>query len=76
MNKQHNLVLTKAQQRVYDLAITGLSASEMAITLHLSEASIKFHLANLRQKFEVNSTAALIALHYMGKEAFWENRVH
>ncbi|CAA0365460.1 hypothetical protein ALT721_800037 [Alteromonas alvinellae] len=68
------MTLTRAQQRVYDLVIIGRTCREMSEELHITEAAVKAMTSKLRQLFEVRSTCQLVALHYMGKEAFWEAR--
>jgi DNA-binding NarL/FixJ family response regulator len=48
-------VLTARELEVLLLAARGLSNDEIASSLHLSEATVKRHLANVYQKMEVSS---------------------
>lgn len=58
-----NLVdtLSEAERRVYDLLFTGATNDELAATLCLSKATIKFHLANIYNKLGVSNRAGAIS---------------
>lgn len=55
--------LSKAQQRVYDLAIKGLTEKAIAQQLHRSHHTVHTHLKAIYAKFHVSSRAELLALH-------------
>ena len=54
-------LLTPREQEVVRLAAEGCSAPEMARRLHLSQGTIKSHLAHLYQKLGVSDRAAAVA---------------
>lgn len=53
--------LSFRQSEVLEIACEGLSISEMADRLHISEATIKWHISHLLARFEVKSRVQLIA---------------
>ena len=53
--------LSVAQRRVLALALEGYDAEEMARTLHLSQHTIRYHLANLYRKLGVSDRIDLMA---------------
>ena len=56
--------LSKAEQKVYELAVNGLTRNEIANKLFKSTRTIKFHFENIFRKKGVNSHIKLIASHY------------
>ena len=54
-------LLTSREQEIVRLAAEGCSAPEMARRLHLSQGTIKSHLAHLYQKLGVSVRAAAVA---------------
>lgn len=54
--------LTKRESEVLQHVLEGMSTREIASVLHLSEQSIKLHLAHLFKKFEVNNRSQLILM--------------
>jgi DNA-binding CsgD family transcriptional regulator len=53
---------TPREREVLDLAMAGLSDSQIAIALGLATRTVRFHLANMRYKFRVCTRNELIAL--------------
>lgn len=53
---------TPREREVLDLAMAGLSDSQIARTLGLATRTVRFHLANMRYKFGVSTRNELIAL--------------
>lgn len=53
--------LTRREREVLDLLVNGLDNRAIAGALFISQATVKFHLHNIKAKFAVPSRAALIA---------------
>ncbi|MGW0161546.1 LuxR C-terminal-related transcriptional regulator [Mycobacterium sp. NPDC003323] len=53
--------LTRREREVLDLVVEGLDNRAIAGSLFISEATVKFHLHNIKTKFDVHSRAALVA---------------
>lgn len=53
---------TPREREVLDLAMAGLSDSQIATALGLATRTVRFHLANMRYKFHVSTRNELIAL--------------
>jgi DNA-binding NarL/FixJ family response regulator len=54
-------LLTRREGEVLGLLTNGLDNRAIAATLFISEATVKFHLHNIMDKFGVHSRAALVA---------------
>ena len=61
---------TDAQQRVFELLITGLPNKLIAYEIGVSEATVKAHVSAVLRKLQVRSRAQAIAL----SSAFERNR--
>jgi two-component system nitrate/nitrite response regulator NarL len=55
------LGLTRRERDVLELLAAGASRSDIASRLHLSEATVKTHLAHLYEKLDVSERAAAVA---------------
>lgn len=53
--------LTRREREVLNLVVEGLENRAIAGALFISEATVKFHLHNIKGKFGVHSRAALVA---------------
>jgi len=60
-------VLTPAEQGVLDLALTGVTARQIATQLSLSEATVRSHLSSIYVKLGVSGRVALLA-HFRGSD--------
>ena len=60
-------VLTPAGQGVLDLALTGVTARQIATQLSLSEATVRSHLSSIYVKLGVSGRVALLA-HFRGSD--------
>ena len=58
--------LSKAERRVYDQVVTGVSRKEIASRVFRADTTVTFHLKNISKKLGVNSMLELIFLHYVG----------
>ena len=56
--------LTEAQQRVFDLLMTGLPNKSIAYEIGISEATVRAHVSAVLQKMKVRSRTQAIALSY------------
>lgn len=54
-------ILTRREREVLDLLVEGLDNRAIAGSLFISQATVKFHLHNIKSKFGVPSRSALIA---------------
>lgn len=61
---QHGVELSEREQSIMQLLIVGRSNPQIADELHLSRATIKYHLANIFAKLGVASRAEAIARAY------------
>jgi two-component system, NarL family, response regulator DevR len=52
--------LTERENQVLRLLATGLSNREIALRLMISEATVKFHVRNLRDKLEVRRRTEIV----------------
>ncbi len=56
--------LTPREQEVYDLLIQGCSNKDIEDALHITHATVKYHVSNVLTKFHVKRRTQLIALHF------------
>ena len=56
--------LTRSQNKIYLLAVEGLSNDEIGSIVNLQEKAVKFHLSNVYLKCKVKNRAQLIVKHY------------
>ena len=59
-----NTVLTAKEREVLEIVLSGKSRKEIAAILHVSENTVKTHLAHLYEKFNVTGREELLALSY------------
>lgn len=59
-------LLSKAERRVYDQLVTGVSRKEIAARLFRAEHTIRFHLRNISIKLGANSMLEIVIKHYTG----------
>jgi DNA-binding NarL/FixJ family response regulator len=59
--------LTRREREVVGLLIEGLDNRAIAGALFISQATVKFHLHNIKSKFGVHSRAALVAAVLRGR---------
>lgn len=59
--------LTRREREVVGLLIEGLDNRSIAGALFISQATVKFHLHNIKSKFGVHSRAALVAAALRGR---------
>ncbi|MCK5698108.1 MAG: response regulator transcription factor [Gammaproteobacteria bacterium] len=52
--------LTKREQEVLNLVLNGTLNKQIAITLHMSESTVKTHRRHIMQKMEIGSLAELV----------------
>ncbi len=57
-------LLSKAERRVYDQLITGVSRKQIAAKIFLSEHTVRFHLRVISQKLGTNSMLEIVIKHY------------
>ncbi|MHC9291749.1 LuxR C-terminal-related transcriptional regulator [Mycobacterium sp. LTG2003] len=60
--------LTRREREVLDLLSEGLDNRSIARSLFISQATVKFHLHNIKTKFGVHSRAALVAAVLRGRD--------
>ena len=53
--------LTAQQQRVLDLAATGMTDREIGRSLYVAESTVRFHIQNLKVKLRVRTKTQLVA---------------
>ncbi len=63
----YSRMLTRREGEVLGLLTNGLDNRAIANTLFISEATVKFHLHNIMDKFGVHSRAALVATVLRGR---------
>jgi DNA-binding NarL/FixJ family response regulator len=63
----YSRLLTRREGEVLGLLTNGLDNRAIATTLFISEATVKFHLHNIMDKFGVHSRAALVATVLRGR---------
>lgn len=63
-----NKLLSKGEQKVYDLLVKGYSNDRIARQLALAQKTIKFHLTNIFKKLKVKSRAEVIVKHYRDRD--------
>jgi len=56
--------LSKREQDVYNLIVEGLTGSEIAQALFVTEGTVKFHKENIFKKLKVGNVPKLIVQHY------------
>jgi DNA-binding NarL/FixJ family response regulator len=61
--------LTRREREVLDLVVEGLDNRAVAGSLFISEATVKFHLHNIMEKFGVHKRAALVSAALRGRRA-------
>lgn len=59
-----NLV-TPAEQRIYQMVIEGMKTDDIANVVGIQPKTVKWHLTNIYQRFEVKSRPQLVAKHFM-----------
>ncbi len=59
---QHDFGLTLREKEILILMANGMSHNEMAAKLSISRSTVKFHIANIQEKFGVESRAEVIVL--------------
>lgn len=57
-------LLSKAERRVYDQLITGVSRKQIAAKIFRTEGVVCFHLANISRKLGTNSMLEIVIKHY------------
>ena len=57
-------LLSKAERRVYDQLITGISRKQIAAKIFRTEGVVCFHLANISRKLGTNSMLEIVIKHY------------
>ena len=50
-------ILTTREKEVFELLVDGLSTKEIALTLKISEKTVRNHISNVMQKLGVNGRA-------------------
>lgn len=66
-------MLTPAEKRIYELYLSGMTAKEIAQTLHITENTLKYHNKNIYSKLGISSRKQLLRFaslkqHIDGKE--------
>jgi|GEM_PF-2431920 DNA-binding NarL/FixJ family response regulator len=62
-------LLSKAERRVYDQAVTGVSRKEIASRLFRSESTVIFHLKNISKKLGGVSMLEMVISRYRENES-------
>jgi DNA-binding CsgD family transcriptional regulator len=57
-------LLSKAERRVYDQLITGVSRKQIAARVFRTESTIRFHLKSISKKLGTNSMLEIVINHY------------
>jgi len=65
----HTSLLTRREQEVLALLTEGLDNRTIAKRLFIAEATVKFHLHNIMEKFGVHKRAALVSAALRGRRA-------
>ncbi|MEB3031797.1 response regulator transcription factor [[Mycobacterium] nativiensis] len=60
-SRSDKLALSPQQENVLELASEGLTNQEIGRRLYISESTVRFHLQNLKTKFEARTKTDLIA---------------
>ena len=55
--------LTSRETEIADLAVAGMSNTDIAARLMVSQKTIKFHISNILRKYDVPSRARLVLAH-------------
>ena len=50
-------ILTRREKEVFELLVEGLSTKEIALTLNISEKTVRNHISNVMQKLGVKGRA-------------------
>ncbi len=50
-------ILTRREKEVFELLVEGLSTKEIALTLKISEKTVRNHISNVMQKLGVKGRA-------------------
>ena len=50
-------ILTRREKEVFELLVEGLSTKEIALTLKISEKTVRNHISNVMQKLDVKGRA-------------------
>lgn len=59
----HDSQFSQREKEVIDLLIQGKSNKQIALTLHIAQSTVEYHLKNIYQKLEVHSrTEAVLRL--------------
>ena len=66
--------LSKAERRVYDYVIKGISRKEIASKIFRTDGTVMFHFGNISTKLGVNSMLEMVVYHYLGKGEYVEAR--
>jgi DNA-binding CsgD family transcriptional regulator len=61
--------LSMREQDVFSLIIQGMSNTEIANTLYITESTVKFHVGNIFKKTELGSRLELIAKYQLGTKS-------
>lgn len=72
---ENDIVLSKAEQEVYNFKIKGMSNKTIADKLFVSEKTIKFHCTNIFKKKGVSRGPELIALHFDNTDIITKNSI-
>ena len=51
------VILTRREKEVFELLVEGLSTKEIALTLKISEKTVRNHISNVMQKLGVKGRA-------------------
>lgn len=58
-----NIILTKREKEIFELLVKNLSTKDIALTLNISEKTVRNHISNTIQKLGAkNRSAALVEL--------------
>lgn len=66
--------LSKAERRVYDQVVTGVSRKEIASRIFRSETTVVFHLKNISKKLGGISMLEMVISRYTGSKGQLEER--
>lgn len=67
-------LLSKAERRVYDQVVTGVSRKEIASRVFRADTTVTFHLKNISKKLGVNSMLEMVISRYTGSKGQLEER--
>jgi len=71
---QSRELLSKAEKRVYDQLVTGVSRKEIANNIFRSEVTVNHHLTNINKKLGASSMLDVVMIHHVGKETLLAER--